>query len=145
MDGISELARLFKDRENKLYLGPQTGRVISSFPNIKIKLGDKIVLDKKHLIISEQLIKKRGRFTLKAKETVDYPGKITLEKLIPGDGENGDTIQTLDYDIADIQINRIDQTEIEIKYDGLKVGDEVIMIPTTNEQKYYVIDKVVSL
>lgn len=57
MDGISELASLFKDRENKVYLGPQTGRVISPLPDIRIALGDKIVLSKEHLIISSHMLK----------------------------------------------------------------------------------------
>jgi len=51
MDPISELAKLFKERDNKPYLGPQVGSVISPFPDIKVSLGDSILLEKEDLVI----------------------------------------------------------------------------------------------
>ena len=130
MDGISELAKLFKERENKLYLGPQIGIVISPLPDIQIAFGDKVILTKEHLIISENLVKKQGKFKLKGSSNI---GSTTLMRTQPNS-----------YEIVDIDIDQIDKTNIEIEYE-LKAGDKVILIPTANEQQYYVIDKVVSL
>lgn len=56
MDGIAELAKLFKERENKQYGGPQLGKVVTVPPDIKISLGDKIILTKKHLIIADHVV-----------------------------------------------------------------------------------------
>ena len=138
MDGIGKLAKLFKERENKPYIGPQIGKVIRSFPNIRIRLGNKIILEKEHLIISQQLMKKQGTFNLSANKELKNVGKITLETL---DTISGET-QTLNYEIVDLEIDKIEETNIEIVY-GLEMDDEVILIPTTNQQEYYVIDKVV--
>lgn len=85
MDGITELAKLLKERENRDYLGPQIGTVVNPLPNIKIRMGEKILLTSSHLIIASRL------------------------------------------------------TEIE-----LQSGDEVILIPSTDGQRYCAIDKVVS-
>ena len=130
MDGISELARLFKDRDNILYIGPQIGKVINPLPDIKIALGDKIVLTKEHLIISETLIKKRGKFKLSGNSSI---GNITLK-----------ISHQNNYEIVDINIDQIDKTNIEVEFD-LKIDDGVILIPTIDEQQYYLIDKVVRL
>lgn len=130
MNGISELAKLFKERENKTYLGPQIGNIITPLPDIQVALGDKIILTKEHLVISEQLVKKQGKFILSGKDNI---GKTTLKLSQPNS-----------YEIVDINIDQIDKTSIEIEYE-LQPGDEVILIPTANEQQYYVIDKVVRL
>lgn len=84
MDGISELAKLFKERENKPTMGIQIGKVLSPLPDIKIGFGDRIILDKDNLIISDLIYNK------------------TLEN-----------------------------------------NDEVILIPASDNQTYYAIDKVV--
>jgi hypothetical protein len=56
VDGISELAKMLKERENKNFQGITRGKVISPSP-IVIKLGDKIILStaKSNLIISETI------------------------------------------------------------------------------------------
>lgn len=51
MDPISELAKMFKERDNKPYFGPQVGNVISPPPDIMVSLGDSILLDKEDLVI----------------------------------------------------------------------------------------------
>ncbi len=52
MDGVIELAKLFKERENISTMGIQIGKVISVNP-LKIALGDKIILDTDDLVISQ--------------------------------------------------------------------------------------------
>lgn len=56
MDGIVELAKLFKERDNVVYSGAQMGRIISPLPEIKISLGDKIILTKSHLVFASHLL-----------------------------------------------------------------------------------------
>lgn len=139
MDGISELAMLFKERDNKYYLGPQIGKVISPLPEIKIALGDKIILIKEHLIIASHILK-------------DYEREFSVEGQIQLSQENaGETDSASvgdhgshDHNLTSLNVNTQYQSTGKIKWtDSLKVGDEVILIPATNEQQYYVIDKVV--
>ncbi|WDV47128.1 DUF2577 domain-containing protein [Clostridiaceae bacterium M8S5] len=120
MEGISEFAKLFKERDNKPYLGPQLGTVQSKFPDIKISLGDNVLLTKKNLYFSSHITKHFEReFEIEAKE-------VKFEQEMPS-------------------ITKY-QSKGKIKYkDVLKKGDKVILIPTTDEQKYYVIDKVVKV
>lgn len=109
MEGISELAKLFKERDNKPYLGPQLGNVINPPPEIKVSLGEKIILTKEHLVLSAHILK-------------DYVREFEIESV-------------------DIECSKG-----KIKFtDTLKIGDQVMLIPTTDEQKYYVIDKVVNI
>ncbi|WP_427340655.1 DUF2577 family protein [Caloranaerobacter sp. DY30410] len=95
MDGISELAKMFKERENKPYMGPRVGQVISPLPEIKVKLGDKILLDKQRLIIASHIYEHFGW-----------------------------TDETGTYYLAE--------------------GDKVILIPSTDEQIYFLVDKAVA-
>ena len=48
LDSVSELAKLFKERENQGVYSPMIGTVIE-LPNIRIRVGDKIILDGSHL------------------------------------------------------------------------------------------------
>lgn len=86
MDSVSELAKLFHERNNPKKLGIQVGKVIAAFPNIKISLGEKIILDKDNLIICDTIYNK-----------------------------------------------------------VLVRNDEVVLIPTNDEQRFFLIDKVVKV
>jgi len=48
MNGMLELAKMLKDRENKGDYSPLFGRIIE-LPIIKVRVGDKIILDSSHL------------------------------------------------------------------------------------------------
>ncbi|MCT4593588.1 MAG: DUF2577 domain-containing protein [Anaeromicrobium sp.] len=128
MNGIVELAKLLKERENRDYMGPQVGNVISPLPEIKIRLDENIILDKNHLLICEHLITKVGKFKLNGASNI---GSTTLK-----------VSTSQNYDIVDINIGDENKTHMENFYE-LKVGDKVLVIPTTDEQTYYVVDKVV--
>ena len=47
MNGITELAKLFKERENTSNYTPVIGQIID-LPNVKIRLGDKVILTSAH-------------------------------------------------------------------------------------------------
>ena len=48
MNGITELALLLKERENGAAYSPIFGRIVS-LPNLKITVGDKIMLSAAHI------------------------------------------------------------------------------------------------
>lgn len=48
MSGITELAKLLKERENSSGYSPVLGKIIE-LPNIKIRLGDKVILTSAHI------------------------------------------------------------------------------------------------
>jgi hypothetical protein len=56
MDGITEFAKMLKERENKINPGVTTGEVITTSP-IVIRLGEKIILSaaKSNLVISDAI------------------------------------------------------------------------------------------
>ncbi len=92
MDSVTEFAKMFRERENKHYAGPQIGVVVELAPySIKISLDNQILLTKKQLIIPDKLINATA-------------GVFQLQ-----------------------------------------LGDEVILIPSTDEQIYFLIDKVVRI
>jgi len=54
MNGITELAKLLKDRENKSDYSPMVGTIIE-LPSLKIRLGDKVILDSFNLTMCVSL------------------------------------------------------------------------------------------
>lgn len=88
-DNMTELAKLFKARDNNVPPSITTGIILSPLPEIQIRLTEQIILDKTHLIIAEHIYKH--------------------------------------YE------------------DELIEGNEVILMPTNNEQTYFVLDRAVRL
>lgn len=48
MNGITELAQLFKDRDNQTEYSPIFGTIIN-LPNLAIRINEKIILTKNHI------------------------------------------------------------------------------------------------
>ena len=143
MDGVSELAKMFKDREPIRYMGPVVGTVLSPPPEIKIQIDKKIILDKNHLVISASILS-------------DYKRKYELQgniKINDSDCGNTNVVNDGGYQASDhshtiesISINTQYTADGEIKAtDTLKEGDKVILIPSQDEQTYFLIDWAVRL
>jgi len=49
MNGITELAKLLKERENNTGYSPMFGTIIE-LPQIKIRLNEKVILNNSHLV-----------------------------------------------------------------------------------------------
>ena len=49
MNGITELAKLFKERENDTGYSPMFGTIIE-LPQVKIRLNEKVILNNSHLV-----------------------------------------------------------------------------------------------
>jgi len=129
VDGISELASMLKKRDNPSYLGITIGKIITPPPNTKIQLNEKVILENDRLIFSAHVLNGYKRqfqsqssgeiITKTPPSPISYSNYTVLESL----ANNGELTLT----------------------DTLKVGDEVILVPTSNEQKYFVLDKAVML
>ena len=142
--GINQLAQLFKERENKIYLGPQIGKVLTPPPGIKISLGDKIILDKERLIIASHVLNEYER-EVEINGDIEISGGIGLTTLVqPPPPETPTTSQT--WGMTSTSLNGQETITGKMKYtDTLKPGDEVILIPSNDNQIYFLIDKVVRL
>ncbi|WP_078410292.1 DUF2577 family protein [Priestia abyssalis] len=89
-DSITELALLFKERDNPGIPSVTTGIVLSPLPDIIVKLNDFITLYKNNIIVAEHIYS-------------HYEHQNPLR--------------------------------------WLNIGDEVIIIPTVDEQLYFMLDK----
>ena len=130
MDAISDLAKMFKERENILYPGPQIGKIINPPPEIRVRIGDRIVLTSEHLIISAHVLDNYERNFEMQNPLVNG---LTNAAAV---GDHG----THTHNIATINLSG------SLRYvDTLKNGDEVILIPASDGQRYFLIDKAVRL
>lgn len=114
---ITELAKMFKERENIIPLGVMIGVVESPFPDIKIRIDNKILLDKKMLIFGKSILKGYER-------EIEIPSTSVTGADSKGDGH-------ISMGIPKGKI---------IYKDSVKVGDSVIVVPTVDNQTYFVID-----
>lgn len=74
MSGITELAKLLKERENSRGYSPVIGRIIQ-LPNLKIRVGDKVILTSAHIksCISLTETDENGKYINLGKEVVLLP------------------------------------------------------------------------
>lgn len=100
---LVELAKMFRSRDNKPSESFVIGKVVSSYPDLKINDGDEILLSRENLIVLGHLLPHSREF-----DAPGISGKINFK-------------------------------------DGLKRGESVIMIPSSDKQKYIVLDRAVTL
>ena len=74
INGIIELARLLKERENSNGYSPMIGKIIE-LPNLKIRLGDKVILTSAHIktCVSLDTVDGTGNYIHIGKEVVLLP------------------------------------------------------------------------
>lgn len=131
MNAINELAKMFKERNNPDIMGIQIGRVISPLPDLKISLGDSIILQNKHIVVAAHVISGYER-NFEIENTVDIISDTNGVSV----GDHGEHSHTLENFMA----------KGKIKWtDCLKKDDEVILIPSIDQQKFYLIDKAVRI
>ncbi|WDV47147.1 DUF2577 family protein [Clostridiaceae bacterium M8S5] len=151
MNGINILAKLFRERDNIEYMGPLIGEVTNAPPEIKITIGDKIVLTKENLFFSSHILDDYER-EFEIEDSDDNTIKLeqkdagtTDEGVVP---ESDTTYSTYSHkhDIKKINVATSFTSNGVIKFTNtIADGDKVILIPTANEMVYYVVDKAVSL
>ena len=74
INGITELAKLLKERENSSGYSPVIGRIIR-LPEVKIRLGDKVILTSAHIksCIYLTVTDENGKYINLGKEVVLLP------------------------------------------------------------------------
>ena len=74
MNGITELAKLLKDRENPSDYAPLFG-VIRSLPTVRIAVGERILLSARHLVSTVDLSRtdEHGRYVYLGRTAVLLP------------------------------------------------------------------------
>lgn len=135
---IETLARMLKARDNPLWVGAVTGEVVKAPPQLEVKLENGVIIKNHKIMISiEKIIGYQREFSLKGTinsitinaTTSNKPcslGATNQHGTIKGNGEY-ETIGTIQWT------------------DTLKVGDKVLMLPTNENEYFYLIDKVVRL
>lgn len=122
-DGITELALMLKKSEPIKPQSMTTGLVVSSPPNLQIRLNDVIVLDSTDLIVALHLLKGYQR---------------ELHFVNPNWG-----ITSYENHSHEVNLKNV-STPVQW-FDDLIPGDEVILMPTADGQTYFVLDKAVRL
>lgn len=130
-DGITELALMLKKSEPMKPQSMTTGVVVSSPPNLQIRLNDVIVLDSTDLIVASDLLKGYQREL----HFVNPDWGITSSE---NDGGQGASNHSHKVNLKGVS------TPVQW-FDDLKPGDEVILMPTADGQTYFVLDKAVRL
>lgn len=116
MDAVTDLAKMFKNNENPKQVSMSTGIVISPPPNAQIRLNEKVILYNNQLVFAAHVLG-------------DYERDIELK------GEIRFTESTF---------QAFEAKEVKSKTkDTLKEGDEVMLLPTADEQLYFVVGKAV--
>jgi len=140
-----KLAKLLMDRNNPETIGPIIGIVVNSPPDIKIKaLSGRATLDKNDLYINEYLLPGHKR-TIESNGVIDLGDELCGQTDLINDGgyqagTHRHTLETLE--VTDGSYSS--EGEL-ILTDALKKGDEVLLLPTDNNQKFFVICKVRNL
>lgn len=122
----TEFAKEFKKRDNVSVQGITVGTVTSPPPNLVIVVNG-FILDKEQLVVADYLLSgyKREMITRGS-------GNITAKTPVPPPiyYDQHTVIESIDF-AGDITLT-----------DTLKAGDKVIVMPSTNNEIYYVLSKV---
>ncbi len=130
------MAGEIKKRDNPVFIGIQIGAVSKPLPDIEIKVGDAIELDKTQLVFTEHLLRHKRKFNLQTSYTdPKVVGSLQLKtESAPTDPIVKLTLETKEDGTSTAEIEFVDE---------LKVGDEVIIMAAQDQQTYYVIDRAV--
>jgi hypothetical protein len=85
LNGITELAKLFKERENANSYSPMIGRIIE-LPELKIRLGDKVILTSANIktCVSLNTVDGSGSYINLGKEVVLLPFSDNQKFIVVG-------------------------------------------------------------
>lgn len=85
MNGITELAKLLKERENTNGYSPKIGKIIE-LPDLKIRLGDKVILTSAHIKTCVYLntVDEFGQYIHLGKEVVLLPNADNQKFILIG-------------------------------------------------------------
>ena len=140
---IYEFARLLKDRDNKIFEGFIVGTVLEMSSDPKIQISPDEILHKENLIFAASLLDGYEReFEITGADML-FTDENCGETSVVNDGglyanDHSHTITEISIDTNTLSVKG------KIKWvDALKNGDTVILVPSSNDQMYIVIDKAV--
>lgn len=142
-----ELARIFKKLKNRSLLGAVIGSVLAPPPNLRISIDDKIIIEKEQIYISSQVLKGYER-EYELEGDLELSGKDFLLQATPA--VINDTSISGSRPVTAIPEGQTTKVEVKgsvkgkgtIKLtDTLKKGDIVLMIASSDNQKFFLIDK----
>lgn len=139
------LANIIKKRDNPKLIGPVIGTVIKPLPDIQIKaLSGKALFDKDDLYINKNLIAGYTR-SVESNGVIDLGDDLCGETDLINDGgyeatSHKHTLETLEITDGPYSF----EGELILK-DSLVKGDKVLLLPTDNNQKFFIICKVKKL
>lgn len=121
---MTKLAKKIKGDGSTNYMGPLIGTVEKEFPNFVIRLDNNITL------------KKENKNTIFAYHILDTYKRITTLDLTSASGtdSDGDSQSSIGYSKGVLNF-----------IDTIKKGDVLIVIPSADNQKYFVMDWAVEL
>lgn len=134
---INDLASLFRKLENPEWIGAVTGEVLSPPPGLVVKLYNGIEVKANKIVVCEE--KRAGyirEFSLEGKIT-EYTMDNTTSTEIASNHSHA--VKSLAGRGNYKATGKIEWT------DELKKGDKVLMLPTNEHEKFYLVDKVVNL
>ena len=120
-EAIVSIAKQFQNAKNggKQFEGFLIGVVVAELPNVKVQIDPAIVLDKTNLIFSAHVLNEYTR-----EFEILTGGEINI---------NNSTTNTF-------------KASGKMKWtDEPKIGDKLILVPSSNDNMYIVIDKAVTL
>ena len=143
----NEFATVFKKLKNRNFLGAVVGSVLEPPPNLRIIINDKIILEKEHIYISSHILKGYKR-TLDIEASIELEGKEFLLEASPyvinDTSAGGPRMIT---SIPEGQTSKI-KLKGDIKGEGsieftdtLIKGDMVLLIASSDNQNFFLIDK----
>ena len=110
------LAKMFKDRDKPINIGPCVGKIVGVGP-LKISiLNGQVILQSDQLYITRSLLNKEYKLDV-----------------------NGGSVSGSVSPSGDLTSLNITDGNIILKF-GLKQNDEVLLIPADNEQVFFIVD-----
>ncbi|MED4701607.1 DUF2577 domain-containing protein [Lysinibacillus capsici] len=134
MDALTDLAKMLKDNENPKPISMTTGIVISPPPSAQIRLNETVILYNEQLVFAAHVLDEYER-------EIELEGELKFTDNNCGTISNAagqGTVETLNVDTT-FEAKKVKSTT----KDTLKEGDEVILLPTADEQLYFVVGKAV--
>lgn len=139
-EAIVSIAKQFQNAKNggKQFEGFIIGDVVADLPEIKVQIDSAIFLDKTNLIFAAHVLK-------------DYVREFEIyEAEMQFTDENCGTTTVVSAHSHEIATLNVDSSTLtakgKIKWtDEPKTGDKLILVPSSNDNMYIVIDKAVSL
>ena len=133
-DGLTEFAKLFKDRDNSAPPAITTGIVIAPPPDPQIRLNEVVVLYKDNLIFASGMLVDHVR-------DADINGTITFTDTNAGITTD---VSNHSHGIETLNVDTTYEAKVRVTWkDTIVPGDEVILVPVIDGQLYYVVDKAV--